>query len=87
MKFIVTRKLPYSTIVGIEPDEIGLFTKKTFIDCNSVKVYTEKEFESFYEKGIIRYKGNISRDIYNLIVKGISDSTMIAEEHKKDILS
>ena len=85
LNFIRSRNLPISTLIEIRPDEKNAFRKNTYIDGNFIYTCSEEEFIENYKKGRIKYIGEISDEHYNLIVKGILDSTMIAEEDKKDI--
>lgn len=85
--FIEGRKLPYSTLVHITPnDDKNPFDRDTYINCNATVEYTEDEFKTMYESDKIDFSGEISDVHYEQIIIGLRESPMIDEEIKELLL-
>ncbi len=88
--YVTTKKLPYETLVWINPDSSDLnnpFTKDTYINCNQFFTYTVEEFRNMYDSEQVSYSGILSDNHYVQILTGIHSSPLIDEETKEIIPS
>jgi hypothetical protein len=85
LKHIESKKLPYSTFVGIEPDESNKLKTMTYINCNTVIPFEAEEFVKQYKNRNIKHIGHVSDEIYENILVGIKASPMIRNEIKKSL--
>lgn len=82
-KFIELRKLPYSTLVWINPEDKNGLQIDSYVDCNSYFDYTTEEFKRIYESGNLEYKGEVSDAHFEQIIIGLKDSPLVEESIKK----
>ena len=75
----------YETLVWISPSDENGFTKDTFVNCNTTFSYSVNEFEEMYQKGILEYKGEISKSHLSQILIGIQKSPLLEQEIKQTI--
>ena len=81
-RFIEQKGLPHQTLVWIKPDAENQLSKDTYIDCNKSFDFTLEELNMKYQKGEIRFIGQIIDTQFEQILLGIDASPLIEGEVK-----
>ncbi|MGY6648036.1 hypothetical protein [Wenyingzhuangia sp. IMCC45574] len=81
-KYVMRNGYDEKTIAHLDYKTHSFLTKPTFINCNSKVEYSYNDFMSLYNKGRIKYKGEVNDDEYERIVEGILLSEEIEEDFK-----
>lgn len=86
-RFVETRpNIPETTLVWISPkNNENPFTKDTYVNCNSVFVYSVEDLTQMYLNEEITYKGEISDIHYEQLLIGVNASPLVDEEIKEFI--
>lgn len=81
--FIESRNLPQTTLVWIEPDSKNGLKMDSYVDCNGIFDFSTNELKSKFDNETLKYIGEISDDVYQQILIGLHDSTLITEAQKE----
>jgi hypothetical protein len=82
VRFIESRSLPFETLVYIRPTNEVPFNKETYINCNDVLLFSIEDLKNEVTNGELHFKGKISDNHYQQILKGIHASPLVEEEIK-----
>lgn len=84
-KYIIRNGYPEETVASLDYNNYPFLSSPTYINCNSKTEFDYTEFLNLYQKGKVKYKGEISDEEYTKIVEGILLSEDIEEEFKMAI--
>jgi hypothetical protein len=79
------RNLPPETLVEVQPEDYGSFTKPTMIDCNQVFELDRAEFVERFKAKELRSHPDLPAFIVERVRAGILASPRVDEEHKERI--
>lgn len=81
-KYILENGLSGDTLVEILPSNENGLKKRSLVDCNKFFPMTTDDFKKKVDDGTAQYKGEVTSDLYDLILTGIHASDEISPEQK-----
>lgn len=79
------KKVPPETLVEVQPEDYGSFTKPTVIDCNQVFELDRAELVARFKAKELRSHPDLPVSILDHVRDGILASPRVDEEHKERI--
>ena len=83
--YVSLNRLPFETLVEVNPSECSFLTMPTVFDCNHPKKDSIENLISRYEKGELRLKDYIPSSILKRLQYGVIKSPLVDPATKKII--